>query len=54
MIEMSPAGRAGTPDEVATVAAFLLGPDSTFITGTDVRMDGGATAAYFYGDVDLR
>ena len=54
MIEMSPAGRARTPDEVATVAAFLLGPDSTFITGTDVRMDGGATAAYFYGDVDLR
>ena len=54
MIEMSPAGRAGTPDEVATLAAFLLGPDSAFITGTDVRMDGGATAAYFYGDVDLR
>ena len=54
MIEKSPAGRAGTPDEVATVAAFLLGPESEFITGTDVRMDGGATAAYFYGDVDLR
>ena len=44
----------GLPDEVATVAAFLLGPESEFITGTDVRMDGGATAVYFYGDVDLR
>jgi len=49
MIETSPAGRAGTPDEVATVGALLLGPDGAFITGSDVLMDGGLTAAYFYG-----
>ena len=51
MIELSPAGRAGTPDEVATVAALLLGPDGAFITGSDVLMDGGVTASYFYGDL---
>jgi NAD(P)-dependent dehydrogenase (short-subunit alcohol dehydrogenase family) len=51
MIEVSSAGRAGTPDEVATVAALLMGPDGTFITGSDFLMDGGVTAAYWYGDL---
>jgi len=49
MLELSPAGRAGTPDEVATVAALLLGPDGAFITGSDILMDGGVTSSYFYG-----
>jgi NAD(P)-dependent dehydrogenase (short-subunit alcohol dehydrogenase family) len=39
MIETSAAGRAGTPDEVATVAALLMGRDGGFITGSDVLMD---------------
>jgi hypothetical protein len=43
--------RGGTPDEVATVAALLLGPDGGFITGSDVLMDGGVTASYFFGDL---
>jgi NAD(P)-dependent dehydrogenase (short-subunit alcohol dehydrogenase family) len=51
MIELSPAGRAGTPDEVATLAALLMGADGAFITGSDFLMDGGVTAAYFYGDL---
>jgi NAD(P)-dependent dehydrogenase (short-subunit alcohol dehydrogenase family) len=51
MIERSPAGRAGTPDEVATVAALLMGPDGGFITGSDFLMDGGVTASYFFGDL---
>ncbi len=51
MIEVSAAGRAGTPDEVATVAALLMGPDGGFITGSDFLMDGGVTAAYWYGDL---
>jgi NAD(P)-dependent dehydrogenase (short-subunit alcohol dehydrogenase family) len=51
MLSQSPAGRAGTPDEVATVAALLMGPDGAFITGTDVLMDGGVTASYFYGEL---
>ncbi len=41
MIELSPAGRAGTPDEVATVGAPLIGPDSEFNTASDFLMDGG-------------
>ena len=51
MIALSPAGRAGTPDEVATVAALLMGPDGAFITGSDILMDGGVTASFFYGDL---
>jgi NAD(P)-dependent dehydrogenase (short-subunit alcohol dehydrogenase family) len=51
MIEVSAAGRAGTPDEVATVAALLMGPDGGFITGSDFLMDGGVTAAYWYGEL---
>jgi NAD(P)-dependent dehydrogenase (short-subunit alcohol dehydrogenase family) len=51
MIEGSPVGRAGTPDEVATVAALLLSADGGFITGSDFLMDGGVTASYFYGDL---
>jgi len=51
MIESSPAGRAGTPDEVGTVGALLMGPDGGFITGSDILMDGGVTAAYWYGEV---
>lgn len=54
MIELSPAGRAGTPDEVATVAALLMGPDGGFITGSDVLMDGGVTASYFFGELAPR
>jgi hypothetical protein len=48
MIELSAAGRAGTPDEVAIVAALLMGPDGGFITGSDFLMDGGVTAAYWF------
>ena len=51
MIESSAAGRAGTPDEVGTVGALLMGPDGGFITGSDILMDGGVTAAYWYGEL---
>jgi NAD(P)-dependent dehydrogenase (short-subunit alcohol dehydrogenase family) len=51
MLEVSPAGRAGTPDEVGNVGALLMGPDGGFITGSDILMDGGVTAAYWYGDL---
>jgi len=51
MIDTSAAGRAGTPDEVGTVAALLMGADGAFITGSDFLMDGGVTAAYWYGDL---
>ena len=51
MLEVSAAGRAGTPDEVGTVGALLMGPDGGFITGSDILMDGGVTAAYWYGEL---
>jgi len=51
MIEHSPVGRAGTPDEIAGLAALLLGPEGTFITGSDFLIDGGVTASYFYGEL---
>jgi NAD(P)-dependent dehydrogenase (short-subunit alcohol dehydrogenase family) len=51
MIELSAAGRAGTPDEVGNLAALLSGPDGEFITGSDFLMDGGVTAAYWYGEL---
>ena len=51
MIEGAAAGRAGTPDEVATVGALLLGAEVGFITGSDFLVDGGVSAAYWYGDL---
>jgi len=51
MIDLCAAGRAGTPDEVGTVGALLMGPDGAFITGSDFLMDGGATAAYWFGEL---
>ncbi len=51
MIEISPAGRAGTPDEVGVVGALLMGRDGAFITGSDFLMDGGVTSAYWYGEL---
>ncbi|MDB6129820.1 MAG: short-chain dehydrogenase [Verrucomicrobiales bacterium] len=51
MIEASAAGRAGTPDEVGTVGALLMGSDGAFITGSDFLMDGGVTAAYWFGEL---
>lgn len=51
MLAMSPAGRAGTPDEIATVAALLMGADGAFITGSDFLIDGGVTAAWRFGDL---
>ena len=54
MIKQSAVGRVGTPDEVGTVAALLMGRDGGFITGSDFLMDGGVTAAYWYGDLAPR
>lgn len=36
-----PAGRVGSPDEIANVIAFLASDQSSFITGADIQADGG-------------
>ena len=51
MIEGCPVGRAGTSDEVANVAALLMGSDGAFITGSDILMDGGVTSSFFFGEL---
>jgi NAD(P)-dependent dehydrogenase (short-subunit alcohol dehydrogenase family) len=38
-------GRIGTPDDIAGVVAFLISPDSAFVTGHTVVADGGMTTA---------
>lgn len=51
--KVSAAGRFGTPDEVADAAAFLLGRQAGFITGADLLMDGGVTAALRAGELTI-
>ncbi|MBR1820009.1 MAG: SDR family oxidoreductase [Clostridia bacterium] len=49
MFAKCPAGRPGTADEVANVAALLMSDAGAFITGSTFLIDGGATASYYYG-----
>ncbi|MBV9090926.1 MAG: SDR family oxidoreductase [Mycobacteriaceae bacterium] len=45
MIKASGTGRIGTPDDIAAAAEFLLGPSASFVTGSDLLVDGGVMAA---------
>ncbi len=45
MIEASAMQRVGNPAEIAAAAAFLLSDQASFITGTDLLVDGGMIAA---------
>ncbi len=49
MFAKCPAGRPGTADEVADVAELVMSPRAAFMTGSDILIDGGATASYYYG-----
>lgn len=49
MFAKCPARRPATADEVANVAELLMSDKGAFITGSDILIDGGATASYFYG-----
>jgi NAD(P)-dependent dehydrogenase (short-subunit alcohol dehydrogenase family) len=53
MIEQSAAKRMGTPDETANIAAYLLGNESSFVTGSDFLIDGGVIAAMQTGRMKL-
>jgi len=52
MIAASATGRLGTPDDIASATAFLLGPEASFITGTDLLVDGGVIAAVGTGSLN--
>ena len=42
--EFQSLGRMAEPEEIASAIAFLLSSDASFITGTDIAVDGGYTA----------
>lgn len=41
ILSRTPLGRIGAPEEVAAIAAFLAGPDASYITGETIYCDGG-------------
>ncbi len=53
MVDASGTGRLGTPDDIAVAAEFLLSPRASFITGTDLLVDGGTVAAVRGGHVSF-
>ncbi len=44
MLAKTPLGRYGTADEIASVAVFLCSPGASFISGCDIKVDGGVLA----------
>jgi NAD(P)-dependent dehydrogenase (short-subunit alcohol dehydrogenase family) len=44
LVDKTPLGRLGTPREVAHAALFLASDDASYITGTELVIDGGSTA----------
>ncbi|MEU4312270.1 SDR family oxidoreductase [Nocardia sp. NPDC024068] len=43
-IAAAPLGRAGSPDEVASVVVFLLGDGASYVTGAEIPVDGGVAS----------
>ncbi len=45
-----PAGRVGRPEDIAAMVAFLVGPESGFVTGAEFIVDGGMTRKMIYAE----
>ena len=43
-VEMTPAGRVGSPEEIAAVIVFLAGASASYVNGAVIPIDGGLTA----------
>ena len=44
MLDMSPLPRIGTAEDIASAVEWLASPAASFVTGCDLRVDGGVTA----------
>ncbi|MFI2363078.1 SDR family NAD(P)-dependent oxidoreductase [Promicromonospora sp. NPDC019610] len=44
MIDMTPMGRLGRPEEIAAAVAYLASDDASFVTGAELYVDGGYIA----------
>ena len=53
MIDATPMRRVGTPDEIGAAGAFLLSDAASYVTGTDLLVDGGTIAALKNGKFNL-
>jgi NAD(P)-dependent dehydrogenase (short-subunit alcohol dehydrogenase family) len=54
MLESTGIERFGTADDIAAAAEFLISSAASFITGTDLLIDGGAVAALRFGTAGTR
>jgi NAD(P)-dependent dehydrogenase (short-subunit alcohol dehydrogenase family) len=51
MVTGSPTGRVGTPHDIASAVEFLVSAQASFITGTDLLVDGGVVASILTGAI---